>query len=63
MNLFFVDCKKDLNIILFVLFFFVRCNVFFFCMGIICCIEENKVLRRYFIVGVEFDDCNYVMIF
>lgn len=41
----------------------VRCNVPSFCTGITCCIEENKVLRRHFTVGVELDDCNHIMTF
>lgn len=60
---FFVDCKKDLNTTLPVLSSFVRCNVPAFCTGITCCIEENKVLRRHFTVGVELDDCNHIMTF
>lgn len=60
---FFVDCKKDLNTTLPALPSFVRCNVPSFCTGITCCIEENKVLRRHFTVGVELDDCNHVMTF
>lgn len=63
MNLFFVDCKKDQNTTLPALPSFVRCNVPSFCTGITCCIEENKVLRRHFTVGVELDDCNHVMTF
>lgn len=61
--LFFVDCKKDLNTNLPALSSSVRCNVPSFCTGITCCIEENKVLRRHFTVGVELDDCNHIMTF
>lgn len=61
--LFFVDCKKDMNTTLPALSSSVRCNVPSFCTGITCCIEENKVLRRHFTVGVELDDCNHIMTF
>lgn len=58
---YFADCKKDLSSILPQIPSSVRCNIPSFCTGITCCIEESKVLRRQFTVGVEIDDCNHVM--
>ena len=60
---FLSECTKDLPNILPILPSFVRCNVPSFCTGVTCCIEESKILRRHFIVGVTLDDCNHIMTF